>query len=54
MRGAKKTVSLILPQETYDKLKRLANEDYRSVPSYLRVMINNNLRRLESAPKEND
>ncbi len=47
IRGPKKTVSLILPQETYDKVKHLAEENRRTASSYLRVMIYNYLRRLE-------
>ena len=54
IRGPKKTVGLILPQEKYDKLKHLAEENCRTVPSYLRVMIYNYLRRLESEHPELD
>ena len=52
MKGPKKTVGLVLPQEAYDKLKSLAKEDCRSVPSYLRMIIYNYLRRLEADTRE--
>ncbi len=54
MRGPKKTVSLLVPQDTYDKVKRLAEANRRTVSSYLRVMIYNYLRRLEDEPPEKD
>lgn len=50
IRGPKKTVSLLMPQETYDRIKHLAQENRRTVSSYLRMMIYNYLRRLESDP----
>ena len=53
IKDPKKTVSLVLPQEIYDKVKRLAKEDCRSVPSYLRMMLYNHLRGLETAPQDN-
>ncbi len=52
IRGPKKTVALVLPQEAYDKLKSLAKEDCRSVPSYLRMIVYNYLRRLEVDTRE--
>lgn len=43
----KKTVSLALPAECYDKIKTLADDTYRTVPSYIRMVIYNYLRRLD-------
>lgn len=54
IRGPKKTVSLLIPQDTYDKVKCLAEANRRTVSSYLRVMIYNYLRRLEEKPPEKD
>lgn len=55
IKDPKKTVSLILTQETYDKVKRLAEENRRTVSSYLRVMIYNYLKRLEAdSPGQDD
>ena len=34
-----KKVLVGMPQELYDELKRLAEEDYRSVPSYIRLVL---------------
>ena len=48
IRSPKKTVSLLIPLETYGKIKCLAEANRRTVSSYLRVMIYNYLRRLES------
>ena len=47
LKGPKKTVSLCLYQEDYDRIKALAADNCRTVPSYLRVMIHNYLRRLD-------
>lgn len=53
--GPKKTVFLGLPEECYDKIKSLADDTYRTVPSYIRMIIYNYLRRLESSdPKQDD
>ena len=46
-KGPKKTVSLGLPEECYDKIKELADDTYRTVPSYIRMIVYNYLRRLE-------
>ena len=45
--GTKKTVSLGLPEECYDKIKELAEENFRTVPSYIRMIVYNYLRRGE-------
>ena len=47
IKGPKKTVGLLLSQEDYVRLKTLAKDNCRTVPSYLRVMIHNYLRRLD-------
>lgn len=43
----KKIVSLGLPEECYKQIKGLADDTYRTVPSYIRMIIYNYLRRLE-------
>ena len=54
LRGPKKTVSLGLPEECYEKIKELANDTYRSVPSYIRMVIYNYLRHLEKTDQTTD
>jgi len=54
IKGPKKTVSLALPLEKYEELKRLAADNCRTVPSYLRKMIYTYLRRLDIAPPDQD
>ena len=39
MKKFEKTVAVKMPQELYDELKKLAEEDYRSVPSYIRQVL---------------
>lgn len=39
MRKNDKKVTVGMSQELYDKLKELATEDCRSVPSYIRVVL---------------
>ena len=53
-KGPKKTVSLGLPEECYDKIKELADDTYRTVPSYIRMIVYNYLRRLERPDKKAD
>ena len=53
-KGPKKTVSLGLPEECYDKIKELADDTYRTVPSYIRMIVYNDLRRLERPDKKAD
>ena len=38
-RGPRKTVSVVMPLELYDTIKRLAEEDVRSIPSYIRLVL---------------
>lgn len=47
LRGPKKTVGLGLPEECYKQIKELADDTYRTVPSYIRMIIYNYLRRLD-------
>ena len=44
---SRKTVSLAMPQELYDRLKELAKEDCRTIPSYIRQLIKTHLRTVE-------
>lgn len=39
MRKTEKKVAVGMPQELYDVLKKLAEEDCRSVPSYIRLVL---------------
>ena len=34
-----KTVAVKMPQELYDTLKKRAEADFRSVPSYIRLVL---------------
>ena len=54
LKGPKKTVYLGLPEECYDKIKELADDTYRSVPSYIRMIVYNYLRRLEKSDLTSD
>jgi len=38
-RGPKKTVGVTMPLELYQTLKELAEEDQRSIPSYIRLVL---------------
>lgn len=39
MKKIEKKVTVGMPQELYDALKKLAVEDCRSVPSYIRLVL---------------
>ena len=39
MKEQLKTVTVKLPQDYYDVLKKLADADFRSVPSYIRLVL---------------
>ena len=43
MRKFEKTVAVKMPQELYDALKRRAEEDCRSVPSYIRLTLQDHI-----------
>jgi len=53
-KGPKKVVSLGLPEECYNQIKELANDTYRSVPSYIRMIVYNYLRRLDKPGTKQD
>ncbi len=53
-KGPKKTVSLGLPEECYDKIKELADDTYRTVPSYIRMIVYNYLRQLDRSDTKPD
>ena len=54
LKGQKKTVSLGLPEECYVKIKELADDTYRTVPSYIRMIVYNYLRRLDKSDLSSD
>lgn len=43
MQKKDKKVTVGMPQELYDALKKLAMEDCRSVPSYIRLVLREHL-----------
>ena len=43
MKKAEKKVTVGMPQELYNTLKNLAAEDCRSVPSYIRLVLQEHL-----------
>ena len=43
MKKADKKVTVGMSQELYDVLKKLATEDCRSVPSYIRLVLKENV-----------
>lgn len=47
-RGPRKTVSVVMPLELYDTIKRLAEEDVRSVPSYIRLVLREQIQKAPS------
>lgn len=51
-RGPKKTVGVIMPLELYDTLKKLAEEDERSIPSYIRLVLWNHLEQKPPVPPQ--
>ncbi len=53
-KGPKKIVSLGLPEECYNQIKELAEDNYRTVPSYIRMIVYNYLRRLERPDTKRD
>jgi len=44
-RELKKTVKVTMPQELYDTVKKMAKETYRTVPSYIRVILRDHIGR---------
>ena len=53
-KGPKKIVSLGLPEECYDKIKELADDTYRTVPSYIRMIVYHYLRQLDKPGEQAD
>ena len=53
-KGPKKTVALGLPEDCYNKIKNLAEDTYRTVPSYIRMIVYNYLRRLDKPETKRD
>ena len=53
-KGSKKTVALGLPKEYYDQIKELADDTYRTVPSYIRMIVYNYPRRLDRPDTKQD
>ena len=53
-KGPKKIVSLGLPEECYDQIKKLATDTCRTVPSYIRMIVYNFLRRLDRPDTSQD
>ena len=53
-KGPRKTVSVVMPLELYDTIKRLAEEDRRSIPSYIRLALWDRLEKKISVPPQED
>lgn len=45
IKGPKKAVNVSMPLNLYETLKKLAEEDCRSVPSYIRIVLLEHVRR---------
>lgn len=52
--GPRKTVSVVMPLELYDTIKRLAEEDVRSIPSYIRLALQEHIEQKSSVPPQED
>lgn len=52
-KGPRKTVSVAMPMELYETLKRLAEEDVRSIPSYIRLVLREHIQK-NSVPPQGD
>ena len=53
-KGPRKTVSVIMPLELYETLKKLAEEDVRSIPSYIRLVLMEHIEQKNSVPPKED
>lgn len=51
IKGPKKTVSVILPLELYERLAVLAEDTARTVPRYIRQVLKGYLWHLENRPE---
>ena len=50
MKRVDKKVSVGMPQELYDKLKEVAVEDCRSVPSCIRLVLRDYVEKMDKKP----
>lgn len=50
IRGPKKTVSVLMPQDLYDRVKQQAEKKDRTVPGYIRQVLRRYLWHVEHAP----
>ena len=46
----RKTVSVVIPLELYETIKRLAEEEVRSVPGYIRVVLREHIQKSSVPP----
>lgn len=53
-KGPRKTVSVVMPVELYETIKGLAEEDVRSIPSYIRLVLWDYLEEKNSVPPQED
>lgn len=51
IRGPKKTVSVLMPQDLYDRVKRQAEKKDRTVPGYIRQVLRCYLWHVENEPE---
>lgn len=51
IRGPKKTVSVLMPQDLYDRVKEQAEKRDRTVPGYIRQVLRCYLWHEENAPE---
>lgn len=52
IRSPRKTVSVLMPMEMYEQIKKQAERTGRSVPSYIRQVLRCYLWHVENAPEE--
>lgn len=53
-RGPRKTVSVVMPLELYETIKGLAEQDVRSIPSYIRLALREHIEQKNSVPPQED
>ncbi len=53
-KGPKKTISVIVPLETYDTIKKMSQADARSIPSFIRLVLRDYLEEKNSVPPQED
>lgn len=54
MKGPKKCVYLMLPLQSHERLSALAQENSRSLPAYIRQILQCYLHRLDADPHDPD